>query len=92
MADVERDLLKSVKAHLRITWDSQDEEIKEMIDEAKGYIVATCGETDFNIGIGFTLLKNYCRYYWFGNASMFEMNYRSLILKLQIWNGRRKKG
>ncbi|WP_156009756.1 phage head-tail connector protein [Streptococcus ruminantium] len=81
-------LLDSIKLHLRVTWASQDSEIKEYIDEGMTYINGICGESDYSVsGLPTILLKAYCRRAWSGNTSMFEEDYRRQLLRLQHENG-----
>ena len=41
-------VLTKIKDHLRVTWDYQDDDIKDMIAEGKDYIEGIAGPTDFN--------------------------------------------
>lgn len=80
-------VLTKIKDHLRVTWDYQDDDIKDMIAEGKDYIEGIAGPTDFTtVGLAFYLLKNYCRYNWSGSGMYFEQHYRSDLLKLQLKN------
>lgn len=82
------DILEDVKAHLRVTWKYQDDEIMDMIDEGQTFIDSICGVSDYeHVGPAFSLLKSYCRYAWSGSVELFEENYKRQLLRLQIVNG-----
>lgn len=84
-------LLDPIKLHLRVTWDSQDSEIKEYIEEGIAYINGICGESNYSeSGLPTILLKAYCRRSWVGNISTFEEDYRRQLLRLQHENGVRR--
>jgi len=83
------ELFSLIKGVLKVTWDSQDEEITELVSEGKTVIQSKCGELDFlehsTVPIlSRKLLKEYCRYSWNGSAAYFEADYRSDLLNLQI--------
>ena len=89
--DLSSVLLGPIKLHLRVTWGSQDSEIKEYIEEGIAYIDGICGESDYSVsGFPRILLKAYCRRAWSGNTSMFEEDYRRHLLRLQHENGVRR--
>lgn len=80
-------LLDEVKNRLNITWNYDDEELILIIGEAKEFIILRVGEVDFLTDISAKrLLKEYCRYAWDGALSVFESNFRSDILNLQLKN------
>ncbi len=80
-------MLEKIKRRLNITWDYDDEEIEELIEEGKIFIISRVGEVDFDVDIlASRLLKEYCRYAWNGSVAYFEQNFRSDILNLQIQN------
>lgn len=84
-------LLEPIKSHLRVTWESQDSEIREYIEEGIVLINGICGESDYSVsGLPRVLLKAYCRRAWSGNTSMFEEDYRRQLLRLQHENGVRR--
>ncbi|HEM4042321.1 TPA: phage gp6-like head-tail connector protein [Streptococcus suis] len=84
-------LLNPIKSHLRVTWESQDSEIREYIEEGIVLIDGICGESDYSVsGLPRVLLKAYCRRAWSGNTSMFEEDYRRQLLRLQHENGVRR--
>ena len=86
--DLSSKLLGPIKLHLRVTWGSQDSEIREYIEEGIAYIDGICGESDYSVsGFPRILLKAYCRRAWSGNTSMFEEDYRRHLLRLQHENG-----
>ncbi|HEL1798049.1 TPA: phage gp6-like head-tail connector protein [Streptococcus suis] len=89
--DLSSELLGPIKLHLRVTWESQDSEIKEYIEEGIAYIDGICGDSDYSVsGLPRILLKAYCRRAWSGNTSMFEEDYRRQLLRLQHENGVRR--
>ena len=89
--DLSSKLLGPIKLHLRVTWGSQDSEIKEYIEEGIAYIDGICGESDYSVsGLPRILLKAYCRRAWSGNTSMFEEDYSRQFLRLQHENGVRR--
>lgn len=80
-------MLDKIKRRLNVTWDYDNEEIEEMIEEGKIFIISRVGEVDFDVDIlASRLLKEYCRYAWNGSVAYFEQNFRSDILNLQIQN------
>ncbi|MCR1955219.1 hypothetical protein NSA24_10485 [Clostridioides mangenotii] len=80
-------MLEKIKRRLNITWDYDNEEIGEIIEEGKAFIVARVGEVEFDLNpLASRLLKEYCRYAWNGSVAYFEQNFRSDILNLQIQN------
>lgn len=76
-------ILRSVKNHLKITWDYQDDEIIEMIIEGQDALRGYFGDCEFE-GAVLTLLKEWCRYYWSGAISLFSKSYQREILQLQL--------
>ncbi|SFH68650.1 hypothetical protein [Pisciglobus halotolerans] len=88
--DLIAELLPKVKRHLRITWEYQDDEVKDMVEEGMAYFESIAGPCDFEQGLALTLLKDYCRYYWNGSVSFFEENYRHMLLNLQITNAKKR--
>lgn len=90
MATNESILLPKVKKHLRVTWSHQDEDIQDMIAEGIDYIESIAGPCDFERGLAFTLLKDYCRYHFNGSVSFFEENYRHMLLNLQLSNAQKR--
>jgi hypothetical protein len=80
-------MLEEIKRRLNITWDYDNEEVEELIEEGKIFIISRVGEVDFDVDIlASRLLKEYCRYAWNGSVAYFEQNFRSDILNLQIQN------
>lgn len=79
-------LLKEAKAKLRITWDESNEEIEEMIEDAKSYM-----EKQTNIEIDYkkekwakNLLLQRVRYDYHNALDEFEENFSSEIKKLTL--------
>lgn len=86
--EVKESLLEGIKQHLRVTWNYQDTEILELIEDGKSEIISICGPSEFSeAGLARRLLKAYCRYAWSGTESMFEENYKRQLLRLQHDNG-----
>lgn len=82
----DKKLLKEVKSHLRITWNDEDEDIIELINEAKQHLSEKTGAE-----IGYLndltarrLLKEYCRYVRNYSKEYFEQNFLDDILSLQL--------
>lgn len=78
------DLLSSVKRRLRISWDYDDEEIEEIIEEAKDFFRNRISNVDFEDVTVKKLIKEYCRYSWSNASEVFENDYKSEILNLQL--------
>lgn len=87
---LEEILLPKIKKHLRITWDHQNDDVQDIIIEGIDYIESIAGPCDFERGLAFTLLKDYCRYHWNGSISFFESNYRHMLLNLQLSNAQKR--
>lgn len=79
-------LLATVKNHLRITWNEEDEELLNMIDRAKSYFQTVTGaDLDFTVEEQAKhLLLERCRYVYNRSAEEFEHNYRHELLNLQF--------
>lgn len=89
-------LVESLKRKLKITWD---EDISEMIEEGKSFIISKCGELDFENddrqvikNLSIRLLKEYCRFEWNDSSAYFETSYASEILNLQLINAQERMG
>lgn len=85
------ELISDVKKRLKITWEHQDQEIEEMIEEGIAYLQSKVGELPFSKSdksdlafISRKLLKDYVRYEWNGSGAYFETDYRSDLLNLQL--------
>lgn len=82
-------LLESVKAALRVTWDTEDDSIKETIAEGQAVLNSICGtlpyegEKDLS-RLAVSLLKDYCRYARDGSAAYFTTDYKDALLRLQL--------
>lgn len=79
-------LLENIKVYLNITWNEEDESIKDLILEAKQYLSEKTGtvinfEEDL-VALG--LLKDYCRYTRNYSKEYFEQNFLEQILHLQL--------
>ncbi|MGL9969368.1 hypothetical protein [Enterococcus sp. DIV1420a] len=84
-------LFKSIKKSLRISFNGFDEELKELIDEGQSYLCSKAGSLPFeetdtsDLGNqARSLLKAYCKYYWNDNGHLFDKDFCSKILELQI--------
>lgn len=88
MTDEEKEdkLLNAVKSHLKITWTDEDEDIKDLIEEAKQYLSEKVGtEIDFSEDLSAKgLLKDYCRYVRNYSKEYFEQNFLDNIVFLQL--------
>ncbi len=80
------DLTVKIKNHIGITWDYQDGEVRDMIEDGLSKIETISPSTDFSEGLGWKILKAYCRYAWDGSEAYFEENYKRDLLQLQIQN------
>ena len=79
------ELLHIIKNRLNITWNYDDVEIRDLIDEGTSVIESFVGEIDFlQNKKALRLLKEYCRYSWNGASNFFMHDYKSDILNLQI--------
>lgn len=90
-------LFEAVKRRLRITYSGYDDDIKELIQEGKSYLVSKTGELPFDdldsdLGTNArSLLKIYCQYHWNNNGHLFEGDLRSQIIALQIEAAKAKR-
>lgn len=81
-------LLKSVKDSLRITHDYLEQDLSNTIEEAIDVINETCGVSDYTKeGLERKLVKAYCRYSRSNVPELFEGNFKTDLLKLQLKNG-----
>lgn len=87
----EEQLFESVKKRLRISFDTFDDEIKELIEEGQSYLIDKAGSLPFteknktNLGNNSrALLKYYCQYTWNQNGHLFYNDFKQKILELQI--------
>lgn len=78
------DDFEKIKAHLNITWEYDDEQILEIVNEGVAKIGLITGQEDFTDPFAFSLLKEYCRYSWNGVKLYFEENYKRELLQLQL--------
>lgn len=79
------DLIEEVKNRLNVTWDYDDEKIKNIMIEGEEFIIARVGKTNFKTEISAKkLLKEYCFYAWNGAIFSFEDDFKSDILNLQL--------
>mgnify|MGYP002082903014 CR=1 FL=1 len=79
-------LLEKVKKYLHVTWNDEDDDLKELIEEAKQYLNEKTGtaieyEKDL-VALG--LLKDYCRYTRNYSKEYFEQNFLNEIQNLQF--------
>lgn len=91
MKEVSDALLKNVKTTLQVTWDSEDDSIKDFILQGAAFIEAKAGPLNFDgttnaSRLGQRLLREYVRYDWNGYGSSFEKDFLSDILNLQLVN------
>ncbi|QJT71639.1 putative head-tail connector protein [Psychrobacillus phage Spoks] len=79
-------LLVTVKNHLRVTWDEEDEDLISMIDRAIAYFKSVTGaDLDFTVeGQARQLLLERCRYVYNRSTEEFENNFRHEIINLQF--------
>lgn len=86
------DIVKKIKGYLGVTWTYQDDEIHGLVEDGIAKIEAVSSSTDFTQGLGWKLLKTYCRYAWDGSEAYFEDNYKKDLLQLQLENFKRDQG
>lgn len=79
-------LIEDVKNHLRVTWDSEDSEIQNLINRSQSILNGLVGiGLDFDIeGLPKSLLLEYCRYARNNAVEYFEDNFSKEILRLQL--------
>jgi hypothetical protein len=80
--DISDGLMSEVKQKLYISWDEDDEQIKNIILRAATYIQTKVSETlSFDQGTPeYDLLLERCRYDWNSALDEFERNYSSEIV------------
>ena len=84
-------ILKSVKQSLQITWDEEDEDLRDSILQGMAFIESKAGPLDFDgqsgaSRQGLRLWREYMRYDWNGYGSTFAKDYQMDILNLQLAN------
>lgn len=79
-------MLEAVKNYLKITWDDEDANLQEIIDQGEAYLNELTGaELDYTQkGLARSLLFDYCRYVYNNASEYFEENFRREILRLQL--------
>lgn len=86
LEEIESVLLKEVKSYLSITWNEEDEDIRNLITEAKQHLSEKIG-AEINYSEDLTarrLLKEYCRYVRNYSKEYFEQNFIDNIVFLQL--------
>lgn len=78
--------LLDVKEYLHITWDEENESVKNLILEAKQYLSEKVGtKIDYKKDlVAYGLLKDYCRYVRNYSKEYFEKNFLNEIQNLQF--------
>lgn len=79
-------MLQELKDYLKITWDNEDDYLKNIINRGKEYLQDLTGtELDFEgEGQPKSLLLDYCRYYYNNAIEYFEENFKQELLRLQL--------
>lgn len=79
-------MLEAVKNYLKITWDDEDANLQEIIDQGEAYLNELSGaELDYTQkGLARSLLFDYCRYVYNNASEYFEENFQREILRLQL--------
>ena len=79
-------MLEAVKNYLKITWDDEDANLQEIIDQGEAYLNELSGaELDYTQkGLARSLLFDYCRYAYNNASEYFEENFQREILRLQL--------
>lgn len=82
-------MLEAVKNYLKITWDDEDANLQEIIDQGEAYLNELSGaELDYTQkGLARSLLFDYCRYAYNNASEYFEENFAREILRLQLMVG-----
>lgn len=82
-------MLEEIKNYLKITWNDEDEHIREIIGQCKGRLNELVGaELDFETkGLARSLLFDFCRYVYNNASEYFEENFAREILRLQFMVG-----
>ena len=82
-------MLEAVKNYLKITWDDEDANLQEIIDQGEAYLNELTGaELDYTQkGLARSLLFDYCRYVYNNASEYFEKNFAQEILRLQLMVG-----
>lgn len=85
-------MLQELKEYLKITWDSEDNYLQNIIDRGKEYLQDLTGtELDSEKeGQARSLLLDYCRYYYNNAIEYFEDNFQKQIIRLQYKEAIRK--
>lgn len=84
-------MLQKVKNYLRITWNSEDAEIADMIQRGEGYLSKATGTSlNFEESLARQLLLDYCRYVRNNAFELFQENFSSEILFLSLQEGIRE--
>ena len=83
--------LQAVKTRLAINFTEADEDLLQLIDDAKHRLTAWTGKKTFNPsgttvedGLANGLIPEYVRYARSGAADMFRKNHLDIILNLQL--------
>ncbi|GGD05400.1 phage gp6-like head-tail connector protein [Pontibacillus salipaludis] len=82
-------LLPEVKRYLKITWNEEDEELKDLLQGGKYYLEGKTGvQLDFSTNFkAKQLLKDYCRYVYNHTFELFEINFGHELTTLAIEEG-----
>lgn len=78
-------MLQELKDYLKITWDSENNYLQNIIERGKEYLKDLTG-TELNFeeeGQAKSLLLDYCRYYYNNAVEYFEDNFQKQIVRLQ---------
>lgn len=79
-------MLDKIKSNLKITWDTEDEELERMLKRGKALIEERTGTAiDFEDDlVAQSLLLDYVRYAYNNSVEYFEENFTREILALQL--------
>lgn len=79
-------MLQELKDYLKITWNSEDNYLQNIISRGEEYLKNLTGsELDFDgEGQPKSLLLDYCRYYYNNAVEYFEENFQQQIVRLQF--------
>ena len=78
-------MLEDIKDYLKITWDNEDSYLEKVIAMGQEHLKGLTGtELKFETpGLDYSLLKDYCRYYYNNAIEYFEENFKDQIVRLQ---------
>lgn len=84
-------LLEELKQYLSITWDEDDLQLEQLLNDGKSYLEEITGtKLDEGISTVKRLIFDYCRYVRNHSLEYFERNFGPQILRLQLMEAVKK--